>query len=269
MYKNIKNKYWDSIIEKTKENFHYNLWETHMKGVHEKLIEQWFSDFSDGFVLKTDLYEEATGIYGLMSILEQKNKAAFGIDISEKVVHSARRIQIEKHNSQYCMAVTDIRKAAIKTCTFDQVISNSTLDHFHNKQDILLSLKELWRIMKPGGKLIVTLDNRSNPFIFLRNLLPYRFLHYFGIIPFYMGITVSMNELICMLRSNGFIVHDNKVIVHFPRIFGIRIGYMLNLIGNNKLKNYFIKMLEKCESLEKFPTRNQTGYFNAVKAVKI
>ncbi len=67
--------------------------------------------------------------------------------------------------------VSDIRNSPFKTESFDQIISNSTLDHFTNKNDIIVSLKELRRMLKPEGVLIITLDNPSNPVVYLRNLL--------------------------------------------------------------------------------------------------
>ncbi len=137
-----------------------------------------------------------------------------------------------------------------------------------NKNDILVSLKELWRILKPGGVLIVTLDNPSNPVIIMRNLLSYRLLKSFGIIPFYMGITVSWHELIRILESNGFRVQDSTAIDHPPRILAIWAGYILGLIGSKMINGYFQRLLGIFELLEKFPMRYLTGYFIAVKAIK-
>jgi hypothetical protein len=122
--------------------------------------------------------------------------------------------------------------------------------------------------MKPGGILVITLDNPSNPVVFLRNLLPYRLLRFFGFIPFYMGVTLSESELIYILKSSGFVVHDNTAIVHSPRILAIWTGYILDRIGTGKAKVYFHRLLRIFERLEKYPISYLTGYFVAAKAVK-
>ena len=122
--------------------------------------------------------------------------------------------------------------------------------------------------MKPGGTLVITLDNPSNPVVFLRNLSPYRLLRLFGLIPFYMGVTLSKPQLIRILESTGFRVHDSTAIVHSPRILAIWTGYILNKIGSERIKVYFHRVLRILERLEKFPMRYRTGYFVAVKAIK-
>ena len=166
------------------------------------------------------------------------------------------------------MVCSDTRNIAFKSDFFDQIISNSTLDHFPFKKDIIVSLKELWRIMKPGGTLVITLDNPSNPVVFLRNLSPYRLLKLFGIIPFYMGVTLSKPQLIRALESSGFTVHGNTAIIHSPRILAIWTGYIVDRIGSERIKVYFHRVLRILERLEKFPMRYRTGYFVAVKAIK-
>ncbi len=54
---------------------------------------------------------------------------------------------------------------------FDLVVSNSTLDHFRTPADIQTSFAELHRVLAPGGSLILTLDNPSNPVVALQKLL--------------------------------------------------------------------------------------------------
>ena len=66
---------------------------------------------------------------------------------------------------------------------FDGIVSNSTLDHFQSLDDLLVSLKELFRVLRPGGQMILTLDNLSNPIILLRNWLPLRLLKRLKIVP--------------------------------------------------------------------------------------
>lgn len=46
--------------------------------------------------------------------------------------------------------------------TFDLVVSTSTLDHFTCREDLVTSLEEISRVLRPGGLLILTLDNPLN-----------------------------------------------------------------------------------------------------------
>ena len=266
--KSFSSDYWDMIIRKSCGSKREDLWRAHLKEVYQRLMDRWVKNSRGGLALKTDLYDEAVSIYNLIPLCEQKCEHIIGTDVSFGVAMAAKRRMIKEWNGWHNVVCSDIVNLAFKSDSFDQIISNSTLDHFLNKKDIIVSLKELWRIMKPGGTLIITLDNPSNPVVFLRNLSPYRLLKLFGIIPFYMGVTLSKSELIRILESSGFRVHDSTAIVHSPRIIAIWTGYILAKIGSEKAMIYFYKLLRIFERLEKFPTRYLTGYFVAVKAIK-
>ncbi len=268
MPKGFNSDYWDTIVRKSCNGTHEDLWRAHMKEVYEGLMNRWLNDSNGGLTLKTDLYDEAISTYNLISLFGNKCERIIGTDASFEVALNAKRRLDKELNGRHNAVLSDVRNLSFKPDSFDQIISNSTLDHFSNKKDITASLKEIWSILKPGGVLIITLDNPSNPVVYLRNSLSYRLLKFFGIIPFYMGVTVSQHELIRILESNGFSVHDSTYIDHSPRIFAIRIGHILEKIGSKKIKICFLRLLRIFELLERLSTRYLTGYFVAVKAVK-
>jgi len=68
--------------------------------------------------------------------------------------------------------VADVRQLDFGDNSIELIISNSTLDHFQQAEDIDRSLAELARVLVPGGLLLVTMDNPLNPVIALRNRLP-------------------------------------------------------------------------------------------------
>lgn len=239
-----------------------------MKEVYEGLINRWLDSSNGGLTLKTDLYDEAITKYNLISLFGNQCDRIIGTDASFEVALNAKRRLSKELNGRHNVVVSDIRNPSFKAESFDKIISNSTLDHFSNKEDIITSLRELCRILKPGGVLIITLDNPSNPVVYLRNLLSYRLLKFFGIIPFYMGVTVPQHELIRLLESNGFSVQASTAIDHSPRILVFWIGYILEKFGSERIKAYFQRLLGFFERLERFPARYLTGYFIAVKAVK-
>lgn len=260
--------YWNTIVRKAQESNHENLWRAHMKQVYLELIGKWLGDANKGITLKTDLYDEAISEYNLIPLFGQRCERIIGTDASFEVAVAAKRRMVSEWDGWGNAVVSDIRNSSFKADSFDQIISNSTLDHFTNKEYIITSLRDLYRILKPGGVLIITLDNPSNPVVYLRNLLSYRLLKFFGTIPFYMGVTVSRSELIHLLESNGFSIHDSTAIEHCPRILVIWIGHILEKFASERIKVWYLRLLGFFERLERFPMRYLTGYFVAVKAVK-
>ena len=139
----------------------------------------------------------------------------------------------------------------------------------NEKKQIYTGLKELYRLLKKNGVLVITIDNPTNPIILIRNILPHRLMQLFGFIPFKMGVTLSKYELTKYLESVGFSVQESTAIVHSPRIIALRIGQVLYKIGNKKLITFFLNFLKIFENLQKLPLRYFTGHFIAVKAVKV
>ena len=85
--------------------------------------------------------------------------------------------------------------------TFDLVVSNSTLDHFARADDITIALREIQQVLKPGGRLILTLDNPSNPVVRLRNALPFAALNQMGLVPYFVGAT--LDEIVELRVARG------------------------------------------------------------------
>jgi len=238
-----------------------------MKKIYRNLLDRWTESSDNCLAIKTDLFDEAISPHYLMSIIDEKYGRALGMDISFDIACAAMK-RMKANSAQNHVVLCDVRKMGFKDGSFDPIISPSTLDHFDHKSDIVISLKEIFRVMRPDGSLVITLDNPLNPVILIRNLMPHRLMKMLGIIPFKMGVTVRIAELIQMLEFVGFTVQDHTAIAHTPRILAIRVGQMLDKIGNLTLKNYFFRVMAIIEGLEYLPTRYFTGYFIAVKAVK-
>jgi len=220
-------------------------------------------------MLKTDLYDEAVSMHDLFSLFEGASENMVGTDVSFETARIARRRLGQTGRERCPIIISDARCQSFKSQVFDEILSNSTLDHFSNRTDLVASLGELHRILKPGGILIVTLDNPWNPVVWVRNHLPYRFLTWLGIIPFYMGVTMSKSELAEALESIGFEAADSTIIVHSPRALAIWVGSLLGRTKWEGMKACFGRLLRALEGMERFPTKHLTGYFVAVKAIKL
>ena len=238
-----------------------------MRKIYADLLSRWQDNLKDKRILKTDLYDEAVTSCNLISLFPQ-SKSITGIDISFEVAALAKQRLQNEQNHRCDVVVCDTRKFAFKSCAFDEIISNSTLDHFPEKKDIGTAVHELSRILKPRGTLIITLDNPLNPIVSLRNMLPYHLLKSLGLIHYYVGKTISKSELIRLLELNGFKTQSITFIDHTPRLLVVWIGHIIEKINNRAIKTCFSRILESCEYLQRTPLGNFTGNFVAAKAIK-
>jgi SAM-dependent methyltransferase len=108
--------------------------------------------------------------------------------------------------------VTDVRHLGLREGVFDVVVSPSTLDHFEARADYLQALRELAWVLRPGGLLVITLDNPWNPLYH-----PLRWLSRSGLAPFPLGYTPSVTRLERDLRGVGLEPEARDWLLHNPR----------------------------------------------------
>ena len=238
------------------------LWRAHSDSVNKGLLTRWLPDREIESLLKTDLFDEAVSD-GLSSLLNSLAKRVFYIDTSFEVHQRAKR----RHPNLQTIR-TDVRCLPFSHGSFDGIISNSTLDHFKSHDEILISLRELYRVLRPGGQLILTLDNLANPIVLLRNGLPFRLLYRMKIIPYYVGVTLGPYRLQHFLKEAGFKVLEVEAIMHCPRVFAVAIARLLERHASPKTQEAFLRFLMAFENFSHLPTRFLTGHFIAVKATK-
>jgi len=86
--------------------------------------------------------------------------------------------------------VSDVRNLAIRRESMDAIISTSTLDHFDTRSDFEQAIGQLAGALRPGGVLVITLDNPQNPLYALLRWASRR-----GWTPFRLGYTPSLPRL--------------------------------------------------------------------------
>lgn len=99
---------------------------------------------------------------GCASVIEgiwQKDKAYFGVDVSSFAIKLAKKRLKGKRNIKLC--VENIEKLAFGDNFFDLVYAVSVLEHLINPEK---ALKEMIRVTKKGGYLILMSPNFGSPF---------------------------------------------------------------------------------------------------------
>ncbi len=239
------------------------LWRAHSDSINKELVARWQPLGSVNTLLKTDLFDEAVSD-GLSPLLDALAKRVFYTD-SALEVHEMAKVRYP-----FLQTIgADVRDLPFTDGTFDGIVSNSTLDHFESLDDLSVSLQELYRVLRPGGQLILTLDNRSNPVILLRSWLPFRWLKRLKIVPYYVGVTLRANRLEHLLKETGFEVLEVDAILHCPRLLAVTAARWVEKHTSLTTQNSFLRLLTAFEALSLLPTRFLTGYFIAAKVAKV
>jgi SAM-dependent methyltransferase len=110
-------------------------------------------------ILKTDLWDEAKNTR-ILAWASGQGARAYGIDISEPTVIQARTAFDRGH----CLAgaVGDVRDLPFRDSSFDAIYSMGTIEHF---AETGRAVEEMARVLKPGGRAIVGVPNRYDPFL--------------------------------------------------------------------------------------------------------
>jgi len=211
-------------------------------------------------VLKTDLFEEAVG-GGIYPLLESLSDRVFAIDLSAAVCRRAA-----SRYKDLSVLVSDVRQIALAPCSFDLIVSISTLDHFEDESDIQTALGQLFAALKPGGQLLVTLDNPANPVVRLRNALPWWFLKRLGLVPYPTGATLGTEQIRKLLERTGFQVSVAATLLHVPRSPAVLLARLLSHLPGSAAANLFCRSARMFELLGKLPSANVTGYYTAFQA---
>lgn len=97
--------------------------------------------------------------------IAKTNNQIIAIDISDDLINLARE---RVNRSNVIFKVEDACATAFDSDYFDYIIGSSVLHHL----DVDSALKEFYRILKPGGKLMFTEPNMLNPQIALQKNFP-------------------------------------------------------------------------------------------------
>lgn len=252
---------WDSYARSWIDESPQRLWRLHSDALNARLLARWLPNQRSSLIVKTDLFDEAvTG--GLFPQLAEMADCVAAIDVSPRVVVAARK----RHPDLRAIAA-DVRNIPLEDECADAVVSLSTLDHFDDLGDIPTALGEVFRILKPGGTLVLTMDNPSNPVLAVRNSLPFFLTYKAGLVPYPVGRTCDARTMMRLTEEAGLDVMETTFIMHAPRLLAIQ-ALRLADAEDSASKNWIARTLMAFERLEKLPSRFLTGHFVAIRAIK-
>ena len=129
----------------------------------QRLFTEHFPPLAGLKMLKTDLWDEAKNTR-ILAWASRQGARAYGIDISEPTVVRARTAFDPGPGGRHRLqaAVGDVRDLPFRNASFDAIYSMGTIEHFDETER---AVEEMARVLKPGGRAIVGVPNRYDPFL--------------------------------------------------------------------------------------------------------
>jgi SAM-dependent methyltransferase len=159
-------------------------------------------------ILKTDLWDEAKNTRILMWAAD-RGARAFGVDISGPTIAQARAA-FTPGTSPLRAAAADVRALPFPDGSFDAIYSMGTIEHFDETER---AVEEMARVLAPGGRAIVGVPNRHDPF--LRPVLATA-LQALGLYGYGFEKSYSRRALRKMLERAGLVVIAETAILFIP-----------------------------------------------------
>jgi SAM-dependent methyltransferase len=171
-----------------------------------RLFTDHFPDLVGLRVFKTDLWDEAKNTR-ILAWASAQGAHAFGVDISEPTVVQARAAF---DGRPLRGAVSDVRDLPFRDESFDAIYSMGTIEHF---DDTERAVAEIARVLRTGGRAIIGVPNRHDPF--LRPLLATA-LQALGLYAYGYEKSFSRRALREMLERAGLTVVAETAIFFIP-----------------------------------------------------
>lgn len=179
----------------------------------QRLFEEHLPPLAGLRILKTDLWDEARNTR-ILAWAAARGARAFGVDISEPTLVLAKAA-FARESLPLRAAAADVRALPFADASFDAIYSMGTIEHFDETEQ---AVREMARVLKPGGQAIVGVPNRHDPF--LRPLLA-TVMQALGLYAYGYEKSYSRRSLRTMLERAGLEVGAETAILFIPG--GLRI----------------------------------------------
>jgi SAM-dependent methyltransferase len=121
------------------------------------LCQTFFPPLAGRSVLKTDLWDEAKNTR-ILRWLAERGARPHGVDIAFDIVRDAT-LAFPHPRPEF--VVSDLRRLPFESDAFDLVYSMGTIEHFPDSD---VAVREMFRVLKPGGTAIIGVPNKLDPF---------------------------------------------------------------------------------------------------------
>jgi len=176
----------------------------------QRLFTEHFRQLDGLSILKTDLWDEARNTR-IMQWARERGARTFGVDISLPTIGMAHQAFAAAGLADGLSAAGgDVRALPFANDSFDAVYSMGTIEHFAETEQ---AVAEMFRVLKPGGRAIVGVPNRRDPF--LRPLLATT-MQAIGAYGYGYEKSYSRPALRQMLERAGFEVTAETAILFIP-----------------------------------------------------
>ncbi len=227
--------------------------------VHQELVWHWTRGVAIRRVLKTDSFEEAHGDDCILFDLFPQ-AYSLGMDLA---LSTTRRAQARSPNEQVRFLVGDVLNLPIRPGTMDAIVSTSTLDHLESRAELERAIGQLASVLRPGGVLVITLDNPWNPGYALLRWASRR-----GWLPFRLGHTAALSGLTRCLQEAGLEVTATSALIHNPRIVSTLLFRALRLLLGRHADVAIRALLAAFATMGRLPSRRFTACHMAACACK-
>jgi SAM-dependent methyltransferase len=251
---------WDRVAASARPSWYLDpLVARQKRDLHIELFREWMPTGAR-LALKTDVFEEAFGEDALLADLAPRAENWVAMDVAADTVFKARA-RMALPSAQFL--VCDARRMPLRSGSLELVVSNSTLDHFATRLEFEAAVGELARVLRPGGRLLITVDNPHNPLYF-----PLRWLSKAPHSPFDLGYAPSLARLRKTLEQAGLRVTATSSLIHNPRLLSTALFLLLRRTWGARADGVIQRFLNAFAKLERMPTRDFTACFVAACAVR-
>lgn len=172
----------------------------------KRLLSESFPDMTGMLLLKTDLWDEAKNTR-IMQWAADQGARIVGVDLSAPI---AREAKTAFGDRTLRAVVGDVRRLPLASDSVDGIYSMGTVEHFAETE---AAVGEIARVLRPGGRLILGVPNRHDPF--LRPLMV-AVLHKIGLYGYGFEKSYSRRQLRGMVERAGLTTARETAILFIP-----------------------------------------------------
>ena len=170
----------------------------------------------------TSVLEVGVGPAHILAALAKKNRTAHtvGVDISTAMLGQARRT-LSKKKIEANLVCADGVQLPFRDGVFEGVVASFLLDLFQ-KEKIPDALREMLRVLAPGGRIVVASMQVSNPFLKHAMMFAYR------VLPTLVGSRIRPIDFRQFLEGTGLrVLRDEEI----PEAAGARVLTLVKVVG--------------------------------------